>query len=221
VLVFRRNPITGNVESDTSSVAFKYHGISGSGEFDLLVSRHYGETLIAAGGNHSIGGSVWRGDLVIDHGDGEITPSLVTSLSHSWNWGGKNVSGVLEYFHNGFGQPGESYAPAELEQNADLLERVARGELFTLGKDYLAVSALIELTPLFSLTPNLFTNLRDPSGLFQVVTRNDLREDLLLWCALNLPLGADGTEFGGIPTGFAGSYLSERFSVQAQVVWYW
>lgn len=50
--------------------------------------------------------------------------------------------------------------------------------LSTLGKDYLAASAMIELTPLFSRTPNVFVNLRDPGALVQVVMRNDLREDL-------------------------------------------
>jgi hypothetical protein len=77
------------------------------------------------------------------------------------------------------------------------------------------------MTPLFNLTPSLFTNVEDPSALLQIFTQNDLREDLLLWCALNLPVGADGTEFGGIPSGVDGVYLSNDFSVLAQLVWYW
>ncbi len=36
--------------------------------------------------------------------DDDTVPSLVTSLSHSWIWGGTNFSGVAEYFYNGFGQ---------------------------------------------------------------------------------------------------------------------
>jgi hypothetical protein len=221
VAVFRRSLETGDVEADVGSLAFKYHGLAGMGEFDALVARHYGDTLLGAGGNHGIGGSVWRGDLVVTVGDDDTTASLVTSMSHSWIWGGKNVSGVAEYFHNGFGQSDGCYEPDCLAENPDLLERLARGELFTLGRDYLAMSAMIEVTPLFQLTPNLFTNLGDPSALLQIATQNDLREDLLLWCALNVPVGADGTEFGGIPSGIDGIYLSNDLSALVQLVWYW
>ena len=36
VVVFRRNLETGNVDQDWSSVALKYHGFAGPGEYDLL-----------------------------------------------------------------------------------------------------------------------------------------------------------------------------------------
>lgn len=221
VMVFRRSLETGDVEAGKSSLAVKYHGMVGQGEFDALAARHYGETLVGAGGSHGIGGPEWRGDLVLTFGEDEVTPSLVTSISHAMIWGGNNVSGVLEYFHNGFGQGDGCYTPECLAQNPDLLERLARGEVFTLGRNYIAASATIEVTPLFQLTPNLFANLDDPSALLQIATQNDLLQDLLLWGAVNVPIGADGTEFGGIPSGIDGVYLSSNFSVLAQLVWYW
>jgi hypothetical protein len=179
------------------------------------------DTLVGAGVNYSIGGSVWRGDLVVTFTGNTTVPSLVTSLSHSWTWGGKNVSGIVEYFYNGFGQSDGCYSFECLAENPDLLERVARGELFTLGRNYLAFSAMIEVTPLFLLTPNVFVNVTDPSALVQVVFQNDLRENLLLWSAINLPLGADGTEFGGAATGIPGVYLSSGPSASVQLLWYW
>jgi hypothetical protein len=223
VMVFRRNPVTGDVETDVGSLAFKYHGFAGQGEYDVLAAQHFGDTLVGAGGNHSIGGSVWRGDLVVDFDDDsdETTPTFVTSVSHSFIWGGKNLSGVVEYYYNGFGQSDGCYSPECLADNPELLKRIARGELFTLGRNYVAVSATIEVTPLFQLTPNLFTNLGDPSALLQVATQNDLREDMLLFGAVNVPIGADGTEFGGIPTGVGGVYFSNDFSVFVQLRWYW
>ena len=102
-----------------------------------------------------------------------------------------------------------------------LLERISRGELFNLGRHYLALSAMIEVTPLFLLTPNIFLNVADPSALVQVVFQNDLRENLLLWSAINLPVGADGTEFGGPATEIPGVYLSSGPSASVQLVWYW
>ncbi len=221
VMVLRRNPFTGAVEADQGSLAFKYHHTASISEYDALVAQHYGDTLVGAGANSNIGGSVWRGDLMVTFAEDDTVPSLVTSLSHSWTWGGKNVSGVAEYFYNGFGQSGGCYSLDCLADNPDLLERVARGELFTLGRQYLAFSAMIEVNPLFLLTPNVFFNLTDPSALVQVVFQNDLRENLLLWSAINLPVGSDGTEFGGAATEIPGLYLSSGPSASVQLVWYW
>jgi hypothetical protein len=220
VLVLRRDRLTGAVESEEASLAGKYHGMAGAGEFDALLAVHYGDELAGGGGNLGLGGAVWRGDLVVTRTEDETVASAVTSLSYSWTWGGKNWSGVLEYFHSGFGQGASDYAPDSLAGNPELLERIARGELFTLGRHYLAASAMIEITPLFLLTPNLFTNLADPSALLQVVTQNDLMEDLVLLGALNVPVGPPGSEFGGIESGIPGLYLSSGPSVFVQLNWY-
>jgi len=101
------------------------------------------------------------------------------------------------------------------------LERIARGELFNLGQHYLALSAMIEIDPLFLLTPNAFVNVADPSALFQLVFQNDVRENLLLWSAINLPIGANGTEFGGAATQVPELFLSAGPSASVQLVWYW
>jgi hypothetical protein len=221
VMVFRRDPFSGDVEADQGSLALKYHHMASISEYDALVAQHYGDTMVGAGVNYSIGGAVWRGDLAVTFTDEDTVASLVTSLSQSWIWGGKNVSGAAEYFYNGFGQADGCYSPTCLAANPELLERVARGELFTLGQHYLALSAMIEVHPLFLLTPNVFFNVADPSALLQVVFQNDLRENLLLWSAIGLPIGADGTEFGGVESGVADLYLSTGPSASVQLVWYW
>jgi hypothetical protein len=185
------------------------------------VAQHYGDTLVGAGMNYSIGGAVWRGDVVGNWTDAETVVSGVTSLSHSWVWIGQNVSGVAEYFYNGFGQSDGCYSPECLADNPELLERISRGELFNLGRHYLALSAMVEIDPLFLLTPNIFCNLADPSALFQLVFQNDLRENLLLWSAINIPAGANGSEFGGAATSVPELFLSAGPSVSVQLVWYW
>jgi hypothetical protein len=221
VMVFRRDPFTEDLEADKSSLAIKYHHMASISEYDALVAQHYGDTLVGTGANYSIGGAVLRGDVVVTFTDDDTVPSLVTSISQSWIWGGKNVSGVAEYFYNGFGQSDGCYSFECLADNPDLLERIARGELFTLGRHYVALSAMVEITPLFLLTPNVFFSVADPSALVQVVFQNDLRENLLLWSAINFPIGGDGTEFGGAATGVPGLYLSTGPSASVQLVWYW
>jgi len=221
VMVFRRNVVTGDVEADVGSLAFKYHGMAGEGEYDALLAKHYGDTLVGAGGNRSVGGAVWHGDLVVTFVEDDAVPSLVTGLTYSWTWGGKNISGGVEYFYNGFGQADGCYSLECLAKNPELLVRIARGELFTLGRNYIAASAMIEVHPLFSLTPNLFTNVGDPSALLQVVFQNDVRENLVLLSSVNLPIGADGTEFGGLSTDIPGLYLASGPSLFVQLGWYW
>jgi hypothetical protein len=80
---------------------------------------------------------------------------------------------------------------------------------------------MIEVTPLFLVTPNVFINVQDPSALLQLVFQNDLRENLLLWSAVTVPLGADGTEYGGPAAGIPGRFLSTGPGASLQLVWYW
>lgn len=219
VWVVRRD-INGNVSSDVDSIAAKYHGFSGNREYDLLLAQHFDDTIIALGGLTDISGALWRGDITLTDTQSDNIISLVTSLTYSWTGWGHNISGIAEYFYNGFGQANENYSPTALAANPDLVERLARGELFTLGRHYLALSALIEMTPLWLLTPNAFINIADGSFLAQLVTSYDLKQDLQVLAALSVPVGAAGTEYGGIDSGIAGKQLSSGASIFAQLAWY-
>lgn len=218
--VIRRDLVSGDPEFDASSVALKYHGIAGNAEYDLLIASNYGDITVAVGGNRSIGGAVWRGDIVVTDATTGSKLQLVTSLSYSWVWGGKNMSGVVEYYFDEFGQRQGRYDIASLTANTDLLERLLRGQSFTIGRHYVAGALTIEMTPLWTLTPTLFTNIEDPSALLQVVTRNNLAENMEFIGALKLPLGPDGSEYGGIALNMPDLYLSADASLFAQLAWY-
>jgi len=220
VAIVRRDLRTGDVESDQSSYALKYHGFMGMNEFDLLAAQHYGDQLLGLGGIFNIGGAVWRGDLTWTNTDLDTVISAASSLSYSWNWGGKNISGVVEYYYNGFGQKDGAYSSTDLLGNPDLLRRIERGELFTLARHYIAASATIEMTPLLMVIPNLFLNLEDPSALAQVVVQYDWKQDLMVLAALNLPIGPDGSEYGGPEAPAEGRYFSTGPSIFAQLAWY-
>ncbi len=66
------------------------------------------------------------------------------------------------------------------------------------------------MNPLFLLTPNLFVNLDDPSALAQLVAQCDIKQDLLFIAALNIPIGPDGTEYGGIEVADRRALFFER-----------
>ena len=219
VWVLRRD-FDGDVSSDVDSVAAKYHGFAGNKEYDLLLAQHFDDNVFAIGGLSDLGSALWRGDITLTDTQTDNVISLVTSLTYSWVGWERNISGVAEYFYNGFGQADGDYSPAALAANPDLTERIVRGELFTLGRNYLALSAMIEMTPLWLLTPNAFINLSDGSLLAQLVTSHDLKQDLQILAALSVPIGPDGTEYGGIDSGIAGKQLSTGASIFAQLAWY-
>ena len=218
--VIRRDYLSGDVDSDAATIATKYHGFRGEGEFDVLVARHYGDNVLGIGASHAIGGANWSADLVVTDTDLDTIVQLSTNLSYSWNFGGKNMSGVVEYHFNGFGQHSGSYDPLSLAGNPDLLLRLGRGESFTIGRHYLAGSVLIEMTPLWSISPALLMNASDPSGLLQLITNYSLSDNMTLLGSLNFALGSNGSEFGGIESGVPNRYLSTDAGVFAQWAWY-
>ena len=219
VWVFRRD-IDGEVTSDVDSIAAKYHGFAGEHEYDLLLAEHFDDTVFGIGGISSVGGAIWRGDITLTDTETDEVFSLVTSLSYSWIGWSRNISGILEYFYNGFGIADDDYSPAALASNPDLVERIVRGELFTLGRNYVAASVMIEITPLWLLTPNAFINASDGSMLAQLVSSYDFKQDWQLLAALAVPIGASGTEFGGIDSGVNGETFSTGVSLYAQLAWY-
>jgi hypothetical protein len=224
VWVFRRN-INGHVTNDVDSIAAKYHGFAGDKEYDLLLAEHYDDRIFGIGGIADVGNAIWRGDITLTRTNKTLAPaknvtSLVTSLSYSWVGWDHNFSGIIEYFYNGFGQNNDDYSPAALASNPDLINRIVRGELFTLGRHYVAVSAMIEMTPLWMLTTNVFINASDGSFLAQLVTTYDLKQDWQLLSALSIPAGASGTEYGGIDSGITGKQLSTGLNLFAQLAWY-
>ena len=219
VWVLRRDA-NGEVSNDVDSVAAKYHGFAGEREFDLLIANHFDDSIYGVGGISNVGGAVWRGDITLTDTQSDHVVSLVTSLSYSWMGWGRNISGILEYFYNGFGIDDGDYSPAALANNPDLVERIVRGELFTLGRHYTVASAMIEVTPLWLLTPNFFINLSDGSMLAQLVSSYDLKQDWQLLAALGVPVGPPGTEFGGIESSVPGKTFSTGLNLFVQLAWY-
>lgn len=201
----QRRDAAGEVAEDVSSTALKFHGFGLERELDLLAAEHYGETLLAVGGSLNVGEAVVRGDFTAADSEGQWVASAVLNWSWSWVWGGYNVSAVAEYFFNGFGLRESEYSAAALAPDTALGRRLARGELFTIGRHYTAASLQVEVTPLLNLTPTLFANLGDQSALLQLSARWDLAQDWQLLGAANLPLGPGGTEYGGIEVGELGT----------------
>jgi len=218
--VARRNLQTGDIDADEATAAVKYHGFAGESDYNFLVARSYGDPVVGLGTSRGMGGAVWSADLVGADTDRDTYVQFVTNLMYSWTWAGKNMSGAIEYYFNGFGQKDGQYDPLSLASNPDLLVRLSRGELFALGRHYISGNVMIEMTPLWTVTPTVFINVADPSALFQVVTSYSLSDNMTFLGSINVPIGPDGSEFGGIESGLQDRYLSRGAGLFAQLAWY-
>ncbi len=215
-----RRDDSDDVTRAVSSIALKYHGFTAIGEYDLLLGEHFDERVFAIGGALDYAEAVWRADLMrVDSDDGKIT-SAVLNWSYSWIALERNLSAIVELHRNGFGIDDGDYSPPALATNSALVERILRGELFTLGERYLGTSLTIEVHPLWQLTTTLFYNLDDDSSLLQLFSRHDLAQEKQLLLALNLPNGDRGSEFGGIDSPVPGRTLAIGNSAFAQLAWY-
>ncbi|NND83450.1 MAG: hypothetical protein HKN50_13560 [Gammaproteobacteria bacterium] len=204
VIAIGRRNAAGSRTNEDASLALKYHALIGVRGFDLLLAEHRGDSIIAAGFNSPVGSAVARGDWVSTRVDGQTYNSLVANISYSWVALNRNVSGHLEYFRNGFGIRQGRYQQLLSSSHLPLRQRLQRNELFTVGREYLAASVTLEMTPLWSLSPSLFYNLSDNSGMLQLAARHNMQQNLQLLSAIVVPAGPSGTEFGGLDLAAAG-----------------
>jgi hypothetical protein len=218
ILLPRRDAVTRDIEGEESTFAVKLRQRLGAVDLDVLAARHYDENMAGLGLVRSVGGAVWRFDAAVTdrRGDGYVW-SAVTNLDTSWTWGGKNLYGYVEYFRNGFG---ESDRADYIVPNAALAARLARGELFTLARDYAALGAQLELTPLFNLHASVIRNLNDASHYAQLRAVYDWQQNLQLMAGLDVPHGARGSEFGGIPAPGLAVYSAPGRSLYARLAYY-
>jgi hypothetical protein len=112
------------------------------------------------------------------------------------------------------------YSLENIQDNPELVDRIARGELYTVGRHYLAGSLMLEVTPLLNIIPNIFVNLGDGSALAQVVGQWNFSQNWQLLGSVNVPVGPTGTEYGGLEAGIGEFTLGTGPAVFAQIAWY-
>lgn len=216
MIVPRRDAASHDLESRESSYAFKWRLKALGGDVDLLAARHYDENMTGIGMVRNAGGAVWRLDVLrMDLTGRDAEYSWVTNLDYSWVWGGRNFYGYVEYFHSGVGEKDSS---RYLAPNAALAARLARGELFTLGRDYAVLGLRYEQAPLLNWHLNLIRNQHDHSAFWQMRAVYDWRQNLQLMAGVNIPDGDRGTEFGGLAT--SQGFLSPGRSIYARLGYY-
>ena len=194
--VARRDPDSDSVSTNQASVAGKLKLSAGTTDFDFMGAKHFKDYIAGVGTAGYIGNAAWRVDgtwTFLDDDDEDDYLSLVVNADYSWVWFAKNFYGLVEYYFNGLGK--DDYQDA-LQEPA-IAERVARGELFALGRHYLSGHIQLELHPLFKFFLTSINNVEDPSGTLQPYSTWDITQNMQLTGGVNVSYGAKDTEYGG------------------------
>lgn len=194
----RRDPSTGGLESKESSLAGKVHFGKNTTEFDIMAARHFEDDVLGMGASGYLADAAWRLDatwtFLDEKSDESDFLSLTANIDYSWAWWKKNFYGFVEVFYNGLGD--DTYFDTLVDE--DVAERLDRGELFTLGRIYMAGHMRMEIHPLVNLFVTVITNCDDPSGIFQPRLTWDVTQDLQFTCGGNIFFGKEDTEYGGL-----------------------
>jgi hypothetical protein len=223
VVAPRRDRLTHRVAADQSAAGLKWHGFLGAEQqngYELMLARDYDADVLGLALNGTLGGATWTAEAVPARlSDRSLYASWLANIQYAWTCYARNCSGFAEYFRNDFGVSDSGSTLADLP--APLTDRLARGDLFTVSRDYLALGLTLEWTPLLNIKPLLITNLDDGSALLVVQAVRSLSENARLTLAVQSGLGPRGTEYGGLETAAGtGVYLVPDRYLYARLDWY-
>ncbi len=222
VVVPRRNPNTGRVAADQSSAGVRWHGFMGQQQqmgIDVLLAQDYRAKVLGIAVNGPLFGTTWTAEIVSTHlVDGGVRTSVLLNTQYAWSWGGKNINGYIEYFHNGFGVSGTGHTLTRLPKS--LVKRFVRGEVFTVSN--LATGIDIQWTPLLTLKPTVISNLDDGSALLMGQVVYSLTQNTSVTAGLQWGFGGHLTEYGGgLETAQnSGIFVAPADRVYARFTWY-
>ncbi|MGE0622180.1 MAG: hypothetical protein AB7I04_14970 [Pseudomonadales bacterium] len=219
-LAVARRDLENDVTTDVASGALKWRKFLGGVEFELFGARHYEDQVYGGSLRIPIGGALLRSDLVatkLDAG-GEWYVSGVLNADVSFDLGGRTTYVFAEYYHNDFGV--SSLPESVLLLPEPLTERLARGEVFTLMRDYLAAGGSIQWHPLWTQSLTVIGNLNDGSGLVQSAVSYVPSDQATLEGGFTWSIGDPGEEYGGIPLLGDGATTGGAFQTYLRWVYY-
>ena len=200
ILGVARRGNSGRADRAASSFAAKYRHALGESELELMSARHRDDSIYGVGVRVPIGGALVRSDVTATRlSDGSWVTSGVLNADYGFSIKDRTVYVYGEYFHNGFGVDGidiTQLPPA-------LLERVGNGEVFNLGRDYLAIGTQVQWHVLLAQSVSWIQNLHDSSGVLSANFSVEAGNNTQVQLGVIKPVGELGDEFGrlGLPDG--------------------
>ena len=199
----------GDPTFEASSFALLFNAAMGQIRTSWLAAQDHGDTVGALGVSGPLNGATWNAEIIPTHVDHERTyVSGLANISDAFTLGHKDATVFAEYYRNGFGLDARHYSAATLP--SPLIDRLLRGQVFNTGRDYLALGGTLQWTPLLEFKPTLISNLNDGSFYALAEATWSLEDNLNLVAGAQLPIGANNSEFGGLPViGKSAPYLEQ------------
>jgi hypothetical protein len=224
ILYVPRRNAGHDVDWDSASLAGKWHFAVNAAEFDVMGARHYEDYVAGLGTMGYLKEAAWRmdGTWTFLKNDPDLTGgkdgyfTLAANMDYSWVWGGKNFYGFVEVYHNGLGRSD----PIQALMDQNIIDRVSRGELFTLGKNYFSALLQCEVHPLFNVYGTVITNLRDPSAILLPRAVWDMAQNIQMTVGAVIFLGGKGTEYGGIEIPSTDVYVKAADNAFVWLHWF-
>ncbi len=198
LVVARRTAGEKHPALDQGSYGLRYRANWRAFEYEVLAARHFDANVAMLGFSGPIGGAVWRFNWVGSRESHRVTHSLVANMDYAFGFRDQAGYAFLEYYHNGYGRRGSAENLTRV--NPEALERLGRGELFVLERNYLALGTTLGLNPLLNLTGVALLNLNAGRPLLQSALSYTAGNNATLELGAILPLGKAGEEFGGVVT---------------------
>ena len=189
LLYIDRNTEGERGDQHTLAMKWTVHGMGLS--IEAILADHRGESFYGLSGSTPIGGSLVRVDASRVCGAKECVSSGLINIDHTVALGPALVYLFGELYHNGFGVDDGNTIPT-----LDLQDRLARGEVFTLMKNYMAVGANVTWHPLWSQSFVVLRNLEDSSSLVQTSINYDPNDSNRIQFGISVPFGHENSEFG-------------------------
>ncbi len=187
----------GAIAFDGSTFALRGSFDIGPLSSGIMLARDHGDTVGSLALSGALGGASWNAEVVDWSVGGTQTPSWLVNIANFGSLLGKNISYFAEVYHNGFGvTPGTALDSLP----AALSKRIATGQVFYAGRDFLTFGGQMQLTPDLSVAPNAIFSLTDQSALASLTASYTISDSTSMVLHLTRPFGATGTDFGGRET---------------------
>ncbi len=219
VFVPRRAVAGGPMEWEESTLALRSSLLLGDLDGTALLAQDHGDTLLNLGLGGPVGGAAWNVELGQWFlADGSMPLNILANISNSGTIGEMNITYFAEYFHNGFGV--DPATPLDAIPMA-LADRLATGQLFNVGQDFLALGAQLSVSAAVTISPSVITSLNDGSVFGAVQAGVSVSDNLDISLNASRGFGPNGTEFGGRETSAgSGVFLRAPASVGINITRY-
>ncbi len=183
------------IRRPSNTFAIKYSIPIGMAEFETVGAIHYGDEIFGVSTALPVADIVFRTDVVrtcLDQADCHI--SSILNVDYTFSFLGSPIYIFGEFFYNGIGV--KDLSPGYGVLSKAHTRRLGRGDLFSLGRNLLAVGAHVSWHPLWNHTITVLTNTNDKSALMQTYVSFAPTDHANVNFGVRLPFGDTNEEFG-------------------------